>query len=66
MYRKNVDVVLQRWPQLGPAFAINSFVTSLLEAMNGAEAIIETCYVKSYQTTSDFISLPVLLGVATP
>ena len=57
---------LQRSSHLAAAFVAHVFVSSLLEALDGVEAIIETCFVKNYQTASDYLSIPVLLGVRKP
>lgn len=47
---------------LSMAFAASRFCTSLLEAMNGREGVVECAFIKSDLTEAAYFASPVLLG----
>ena len=40
-------------------------MTSVLEALDGEEGVVEYCYIRNMETEARFLSLPVLLGVSS-
>lgn len=58
-------VITQGSATLSMAYAGAKFVSSLLDALNGREDVVECAFVRSEETECEYFATPIRLGVST-